>query len=166
MLLPLVIKPGAIAENVKKILQSIISDKYSFSSSLKLLTAIQMIDEYARMNLKVNPASSVLDRAIKDYIAENYNRFITLDELSSAVGKTPNYLNSVFKSVNGITINKYISEQRIKMLCQYIQRDNMNFSDACKEVGINEVSYGYRLFKKYIGITPSQFISGEKFIRT
>ena len=165
VVLPFVVEPGETAERVKKILHSIVADKYNFTAPLKLLTAIQMIDEHVRKKLKVNTASSVLDKDIKDYIEENSNKYITLAELASAVGKTPNYLNSVFKRINGITINKYINNQKIRQICRCLQRNNIKFPDACKEVGINDVSYGYRLFKKHMGITPAQFVEEEKFIR-
>ena len=43
---------------------------------------------------------------------EPLNRNILLTELGEVLSKTPNYLNAVFKKVNGITIKQYINKEK------------------------------------------------------
>jgi methylphosphotriester-DNA--protein-cysteine methyltransferase len=38
----------------------------------------------------------------------------------------------------------------------------LTFRDACENVSITDLSHGYRLFKRHMGVTPKQYISAER----
>lgn len=135
------------------------------------LKAIRLFTDVSELFLKQTEPSamgdsipSTLTHKIKRYIAENIHRPITLSDIASTVGKTPNYINSVFKTANHITINQYINKEKIMLIIHLMNDQHASFKTACEQAGIFDISYGYRLFKKITGTTPQLYLK-TSFIR-
>ena len=67
------------------------------------------------------------------------------------------YLNRVFSSVTGSTIFYYINMLRISNAKQLIKTTNLTFAEVAYLVGIEDRYYFTRLFKRYAGMTPTDF---------
>ena len=52
-----------------------------------------------------------------------------------------------------------------KVFADLTQKDGAFFEDACREVCINNISYGYRLFKQYMGVTPAEYKRSEIILK-
>ena len=102
-----------------------------------------------------------MEYKIKHFIANNISKELPLSKIAEAMGKTPNYLNSVFKDATGMGIHQYISRERVRTICELMQTQGIPFKKACECVSILDVSYGYRLFKKHTGVTPGAFLEGK-----
>lgn len=168
VLLPFIIPPCKETEHIKQELYSIVSDMSisrdgnAFSSSLKFLHIMQQLDRIARKKQDTHSSSlSIISYRVKKYVSENIHKAISLSDISNALDKTPGHINHVFKETNGITITQYITKEKIQMLVSLMQNKNLTFKEACFNVGISDISYGYRLFKKHMGITPGEYLSGD-----
>ena len=167
-LLPFVTLPCKETEQIKRELNAIISqlgisrEKNRFSASMRFVGIIQKLDELARKNIGTQSSSdSVLSYKIKKYVLENIYSSFTLAELAAHLKKTPNYINQEFKKVNGITIKQYAIKKKIAMVAELMKKQGVSFKDACRNVGISDMPYGYRLFKKHMGTTPKEFMKGD-----
>ena len=170
ILLPLVIPPGKEAEEIRKELTSIIlkmereSEQSTFGASLRVLGIFQKMDAYARNHRKglhYSPAFEKISRQVKRYIEDRLGEKITLKEIAEAIGKTPNYINYSFQQVNGLTIARYIAREKVLKMAEQMQRMGKSFEEACAEVALTDISYGYRLFKQYMGVTPGEYRKGR-----
>lgn len=168
--LPFLLYPGLGNERIMKKMNAIISDAADFSGSgrmsrgLFLSSILYDIGEVWKTQNKTNEKSpSILCYKIKKLIAENEGGDISLDFLSKKLGKTPNYLNFVFKEETGTTIHNHILKEKTRKICELILSRALSFKDACQAMGISDVSYGYRMFKKQTGLTPAQFIKGSTY---
>lgn len=167
LILPFVTPPCPENEIIKKELYSIVSDlgisreENSFSSSLKFLEIMRQIDEKTRKTMAKKDSSSVIDYKIKKYITKNIEKNITLSDIADFLALTPGYINHVFKETAGMPIKQYINSEKAKKIGVLMQKQGLSFKIACENVGITDCSYGYRLFKKHTGTTPSQFLSGD-----
>ena len=168
LLLPFINPPCAENEKIKKILFSIVSDigarggRTIEADSGAALYILSMLDSLYRSNL-YESSSSVTEYKIKAYIADRIHRTIPVAEIAQYMGKTPNYLNSVFKKSSGMGIHQYINKEKVRIISQMILDRKLPFGKACESVGIDDVSYGYRMFKKHTGLTPSQFTDSQKY---
>lgn len=166
VILPFITKPCNETEELKKDLYdityklSLLSDEQDFICSLKAISIIKKLDEIARSkhNLSTSACADNICASIKNYVNDNIAQKISLSDVALFLGKTPNYINAVFKKAEGITINHYICKEKVHLISYMIQKENIPFPLACKQVGITDVSYGYRIFKKIIGITPKEFL--------
>ena len=165
IILPFVTEPCRETEEIKKELYSIVADinisrkRESFPSALRMLGIMQKIDMIARKksNMKKS-SSSIISYKVKKYVAENIEKNISLSMLAETLGKTPNYINYAFKEATGITINQYVNKEKVKRIAELMKNQKLSFKTACENAAITDISYGYRLFKKYMGITPGEYI--------
>jgi two-component system response regulator YesN len=95
----------------------------------------------------------------KEYIAKNYSREITLEELSKEVNVSPNYFSKLFKDETGGNFIDYLTMLRIekakKMLCD----SNYVNKEICYQIGYSDPNYFSRIFKKIVGVTPTEYRS-------
>lgn len=94
---------------------------------------------------------------IKEYVQQNLDSPITLSDLSCFLDKSPNYLNRIFKTENGITIQQYINREKIRKCVELMTSKGFSLTQCCDYVGIKDPNYLSRLFKKHMGISASQF---------
>lgn len=168
--LPFLLYPCDVNEQIMKKMNSIISGKGSFFSdndmnaSIVLSSILYDVSQGWNAQKKANDKSpSILCYKIKKIITNNMDYNITLDYLAKELNRTPNYLNFVFKKETGTTIHNYINKEKIRIICEFILSNILNFNDACNAVGISDVSYGYRLFKKHTGLTPKEFTNSQTY---
>ena len=102
--------------------------------------------------------TSLITFLIKKYISTHLHQKILLEDISCKLEKTPNYLNSVFKNETGISIIQYVNKEKVRAMCELLSGSGMTFTVVCEAVGITDTSYGYRLFKKHMGLTPADYI--------
>ncbi|MEK6265670.1 MAG: AraC family transcriptional regulator [Clostridium sp.] len=100
--------------------------------------------------------NSLTNRVIT-YIKKNIENNISLQELSSFANVHPNYLCTAFKKEVGRTLSEYINEHRIIAIKQYMNYANSSISEISYTFNFNHVTYFSRYFKKYTGLTPTEY---------
>lgn len=68
-----------------------------------------------------------------------------------------NYLSTLFSSLEGITIEKYIILQRIEKVKELLVYDELTLSEIAWKLGYSSVHHLSAQFKKITGLTPSHF---------
>lgn len=96
---------------------------------------------------------------IKDYLNTNYREPIVLEDLGKHFYKNPSYLCSLFSKSVGKTIFEYITSTRINNAKKLLRTSNCKVADVAIQVGYENQKYFYQVFKKNVGITPSQYRS-------
>ncbi len=105
---------------------------------------------------KENQSSSSVERA-KAYIAERYNKDISLDEVSREVDISPYYFSKLFKEETGENFIEYLTSIRINKAKELITGSDMSMKEICTEVGYSDPNYFSRIFKKNVGVTPTEY---------
>lgn len=167
--LPLLVPPGNEAELIKKDMLSIISalsvsrELYGFSAAMTMCGMLSRLDTFYRQKQhRGQSTSSYWEYKIKRYIADHIRSIVSLEELAEAMDKTPNYLNNVFSQAAGISIHQYMNREKIRLVTALMEDQRLTFREACENVGITDLSHGYRLFKRYMGVTPKQYMTAER----
>ena len=88
------------------------------------------------------------------YIQNNYDKKITLEELSKVTYIDKYTLSKKFKEFTGITIVDYINNYRCKKALLMIENGEQ-IGSAARLCGFNNISFFTRTFKKYTGNLPS-----------
>ncbi len=95
-------------------------------------------------------------KRILDYIDKNYAGEIKLESLAAMFNYNCNYLGKLFKSKTGMYFNTYLDHVRIEKAKQFLAQGHKVYQVVDK-VGICDIDYFYRKFKKYTGVSPSAF---------
>ncbi|MDI4647342.1 helix-turn-helix domain-containing protein [Cohnella hashimotonis] len=94
---------------------------------------------------------------IAEYINEHLAEEIYLDVLADRFKMSSGYLSSYFKNKTGMNIVDYINETRIKKAALLLDDEGLKIREAAEQVGYKNITSFNRMFKKYMGLTPSEF---------
>lgn len=81
----------------------------------------------------------------------------TLDGLASAVHLSSSQLSRVFTEAYGKTPLAYLTMLRAERLAKYLRETNLSIEAAMREVGWRSRGHASRLFRQYVGVSPSQY---------
>ncbi|HWZ05130.1 MAG TPA: AraC family transcriptional regulator [Mucilaginibacter sp.] len=98
--------------------------------------------------------------AVVQYIKAHISDEITIDALSNLCCMSKPTFFRCFKREFGISPVDFILHERIKIACAMLRDQNVSISEACYAVGINNLSYFFKLFKRIEGKTPNEFRKG------
>ncbi|WP_246597742.1 helix-turn-helix transcriptional regulator [Faecalicatena faecalis] len=94
---------------------------------------------------------------IKEYLDQNYQHRITLDNLAELFFVNKFYLSRIFKEQYDVTINNYLQQVRITHAKQLLRFSGLSMDKIAVECGMNDANYFARVFKKVEGISPGEF---------
>ena len=92
-----------------------------------------------------------------DYIHKNYEKDISLNELSHMVNYSNSYFSLIFKSVTSKSFLEYLQHYRINKSMELLRGTDMLIIDIASSVGFNNVTNYNRMFKKIIGVSPTDY---------
>ena len=90
------------------------------------------------------------DRELPDH--ENLSVF-----LGKELGHDYSYLSNLFSSVEGLTIEKYLINQKIEKAKELLVYDELTLNEISYQLGYSSVQHLSNQFKKITGLTPSHF---------
>ncbi len=134
----------------------------SGATSLDARLLAQSILEYAR-RLIANPVpeeerqSSAFFRAACLYIEENFDRQITRDTVAAHLRISPNYFSRVFREQGAMTFSDYLTQVRIGKAKFMLEKYDLPLSQIAQRCGFNDFNYFYKVFKKVVGRTPTEY---------
>jgi AraC-like DNA-binding protein len=118
----------------------------------------KMIREYCLLvNNKSVKQYSPMIRKILHYIEFNLDAKISLGDLAKLNEVSIPYLAGQFKKEVGETIIKYTNHLRIETAIKLLNTSSLSIQDIASYVGILDYNYFTKVFKKEIGISPSQY---------
>ena len=98
---------------------------------------------------------------IKKYVEENFSDSkLNLAYIAQHFGFSASYLSRKFKQETGINFIEYLTNLRMKKAMN-IARTNVKMYQAAAEVGIPDPNYFSRCFKKYAGMSYSEYVASK-----
>lgn len=99
-----------------------------------------------------------VEQEIVQWIHTHYAERFTVAELAHDLGYSESYIYKCMKEHLGITINDYLNRYRIKIAIYLIQQEHsMKVYELAEKVGFSDYNYFNKVFKKYIGMTITEF---------
>ncbi|TBL70774.1 AraC family transcriptional regulator [Paenibacillus thalictri] len=90
------------------------------------------------------------------YLNERYMTDLSLESCADYYGTSPYTLSRAFKQITGINFIDYLTNIRLVTAKQLLKESELKITEVAEKVGYQQ-SYFNRIFKKYEGVTPSQF---------
>lgn len=126
----------------------------------RLVRFFSLVAEHALTNrliiLKQNP---ILEKVI-DYVQKNITRsHIPIEEVAKYIHRSPSTISHIVKKELGISFSRLVIEEKLKA-AEYILLTNPKkpIGEIADELGYSDQFYFSKLFKKYRGISPSEWI--------
>ncbi|HRI26239.1 MAG TPA: AraC family transcriptional regulator [Ferruginibacter sp.] len=77
--------------------------------------------------------------------------------LAEKLASDYNYLSSLFSSVEGLTIEKYVILQRIERAKELLAYNELTLNEIADKLSYSSVQHLSQQFRKITGLTPSQY---------
>ena len=100
-------------------------------------------------------------RKIVEYMLQNFEKDISLNSLAEQFNIHKTHLARIFKEETGASIHEAILDLRMEKAKQLLFDSEMKVSDIIEETGFNSPQNFYVLFKKYTGLSPSEYRSKD-----
>lgn len=94
-----------------------------------------------------------------EYIARNYNKRLCNDEPAAVAGLSTVYFRKLFRNVMGTSPINYIKSVKMNKAVKMLRSDYSSITDIAYSLGYNNVYEFSRDFKKYVGISPSNYVN-------
>ena len=94
---------------------------------------------------------------VMNYVNLNVAEPLTLKSLAAMCFISPSDLSALFKQETGSTLIDYINTQRVNRAAQLLVQNNHTIAAVAEEVGILDVNYFTKIFKKTLGVTPTRY---------
>ena len=123
-------------------------ERYISSRCLECVTAIASVQAS-----KTNP---IIQKAC-EYIEENIDKDISLDQLADYLGINNFYLSKLFKDEKGDNYISYVTELRLEKARKLLRDDSLIIKEITSMVGYKDQNYFSKLFKQRYGLSPSEY---------
>lgn len=104
---------------------------------------------------RTNIDTSVLE--IQKYIEHHFAEQITLKNLENLFHLNASYISVAFKKITGTGINKFIRKLRMENAIRLLSSTDYKMTDVCEKSGFTNYVHFSKEFKKYTGVSPSDF---------
>lgn len=92
-----------------------------------------------------------------DVISKNYKNQITSFDMAKIFFISESYFCNIFKKNFGYTFQKYLCIYRIEKANLMLKTTEQRISSIALENGFNSFSFFCKMFKEFVGITPSEY---------
>lgn len=93
----------------------------------------------------------------KQFMEKQYMDNISLEQVASIAGFSPNYFSSQFKQETGMGFQDYLTMLRINRAKELLRSTNLSISEVCYQVGYQDIRTFNRVFKRVAALRPGEF---------
>ncbi len=108
------------------------------------------------LNNKILKNKRVIEQA-KQFIVEHYHEDLTLNKIAETVFMSPNYFSNLFRTEAGESFLEYLTSLRLDKAKQLLGEKDAKAFEVGEKVGYDNPQYFSKIFKKYTGMTPSEY---------
>ena len=156
-----------IGETKKRIGDKIelIENQLPFERLLTILSILNELEEATEFKV-LNAEGFSMEMQMQDndkinmifnYVKDNFQQQITLDEVAALVSMTIPSFCRYFKKITSKTFTKFVNEYRLVHACKLLAEKPIGISEICFESGFNNFSYFNKSFHEFTGKSASQY---------
>ena len=132
-------------------------DCFHLISHIMLLRRHIPVDSLSQKDY--NAVRRRMDRiaAITDYIDQNYQRKLLLEEIAEMNHLTLTHVSHLFKDTLGITFQDYLKEKRFEHALSLFENTDGTILEITVESGFSDERYLTKLFHERMGCSPKEY---------
>lgn len=113
-------------------------------------------------NAEYSPANATYCNKIAAYISLHLHEKIHIADIAAYLQISPGHISRLFKETTGYSIIEYSNLMKINHAKKLLETDKFSIREAAQQIGIDDEKYFCRLFKKYVGMTTSEYKTTRK----
>ena len=108
-------------------------------------------------DLKKHDAVSIHIRRSIEFIYDNLQRQISVNELAERAGLSTGYFSRLFIKETGMNVNQFVNQAKINTAQNMLRYSESSILDISVSLGFASQSAFTSTFKKVTGVTPKKF---------
>ncbi|WP_134703169.1 helix-turn-helix domain-containing protein [Ammoniphilus sp. YIM 78166] len=96
-------------------------------------------------------------RQVIQYMKENLEKKMALDELARFCCLSKYHISHLFKKEMGISMLDFVNRMRVQKACLYLEQTELTVQQIAHQVGFEDANYFSRMFKKYTQYSPTEY---------
>lgn len=137
----------------------------AFQKLITLLTVLNELEfttEYELLNadgfsLQMQVQDNDRINVVFNFIKDNFQDPISLEEIASMVSMTEPSFCRYFKKITNKTFTNFVNEYRLAYASKLLAEKTISINEVCYESGFNNFSHFSKLFKSYTGKSALQY---------
>lgn len=93
------------------------------------------------------------------FVKQKFSEKFRSEEVANACGMSTFRFSRAFHETYGLTFQDYVLRYRVLEACRLLRCPNANVTKVAYSVGFNDASYFSRVFRRFIGTSPSVYAS-------
>jgi AraC-like DNA-binding protein len=132
---------------------------FSYGSTRMGIPTNVLLPRYTRQFLGNRKKKSIPPNILKakKYIEKNFNKHHSLDKLASIACMSRYHFCRTFKNLTGHSSIEYVNMIRTQEAKRFLRNKWFSISEICFFLGYNSLSQFEKVFKKSVGISPSDY---------
>ena len=138
---------------------------------LKLLTALQNVDNRRQDKRVIVDIQAKIPAEIPagqriggirlapavHYVEKNFGGKIRNVDVAEHCDMSPDHFSHAFTETFSLTFQEFVLRYRVSEACKKLRHPNVSIGNVAHSVGFEEPSYFARVFRRYVGCSPSEF---------
>jgi AraC-like DNA-binding protein len=137
----------------------------SLKKLIQLLNILQELAETSELHFlceqgfcyELNDSHNERINIVYKFIEMNYNRKISLADISKLVNMSEEYFSRFFKKIMKKSFFEFLNEYKINRACKLLIETDRQISEICYTSGFESIPFFYRQFKKFKNCQPSHY---------
>ena len=129
-----------------------------------LLGIVAVCAQYGRLEGRpVRPGADYRARQLREivgYLGEHFTEPLSLTEVASHFGLSPQYFSTFFRENFGRTFTQHINSLRIEQAARLLRETDLPVMEVGFSVGFDNFSYFIKRFRSVYGVSPSHYRKG------
>ncbi|MGM0875594.1 MAG: AraC family transcriptional regulator [Bacillota bacterium] len=149
----------SIQELIGKIIVEIMNPSIMSESTIKLYMGLLMVELIKHSDKVKHKEDSQKHHTIVEslkYIDEQYQQ-ASLSSLAEKLNQPHYALSKQIKKATNFTFKELLQEKRLSVAKELLENTHLSITAVIEQVGYENISYFYRVFKSKYGYTPKQF---------
>ena len=96
-------------------------------------------------------------RRVTEYIQQNLDKSLSLEELAAVVCMSPYHFAHLFKYSTGVPPHRFVVRQRIAQARAWLARPELSIAQISRLVGFRTPSHFTTVFRRLSGVTPRRY---------
>lgn len=117
------------------------------------------LTSFKQIQLKAHDTKNNPIQAAIDYMKNNLDKNLTLEELAQSVNISPSHLSALFRQTTKYSPISLFTSLKIQKAGQLLQESENNIKTISHMLGYDDQYHFSRVFKKIMGVSPRQFRS-------
>lgn len=119
---------------------------------------INTLKSMNELMLKENmPEKRDVVQEAKEYIKKNFNKEISLNDISEQFFINPYYFSQLFKKKTGETYQGYVTELRVSRAKRLLEETDLKIYEVCSMVGYTDTNHFNKVFERIVGVKPGEY---------